>query len=137
MATLSGAEMWEQRVATPDLAPSSLKHTVQISVAFSSTLSIPTLKFLGKYLPSLMNCDFKPTALKIFADTDCTSLTMELGPLSDPSLELRKEVYEDAVNAGLNTVKNLVQEDKEDSTPDMFMPDWSVSRSIITITCDC
>jgi hypothetical protein len=103
-----------------------VKQIVEVGATFSDPLSVSTLMYLHNNLTNKM--DLKPKVIKIVSQIDCTSLTMEFGPTSDMSIALRINVYEDAVNAALNSVK-------EDEASELTA-EWSLNKSIVTVTCN-
>jgi hypothetical protein len=107
----------------PEPEPEVFKQKVEVGATFSSTLSVPTILYLNSNLAKKM--EVKPNVFKIFNNSDCTSLTMEFGDTTNPSLALRVDGYRDAINAALNAAK-------EDEASELTA-EWSFTKSIVTI----
>jgi hypothetical protein len=95
-----------------------------VTATFSCILSPTAIIYLSQHLSHKMNHSLQPKAFKIVTTDTCSSLTMEFDPPRHALLALRASVYEDALNAALNAVK-----DDPDSD---LAPYWSLSQPLST-----
>jgi hypothetical protein len=100
------------------------KHAVEVTATFSCILSSTAIVYLSQHLSNKTNHSLQPKSFKIVTTDTCSSLTMEFDPPRHVLLALRTNVYEDALNAALNAVR-----DDPDSD---LATDWSLNQPLST-----